>query len=159
MNPQPGKNLTRFSTIEGSIYNRSRIAQSFCDYIYCTLFSSLQSTSCGGGGGVGHALCNVHGTVRSRWGWGEWVIKVFLPRLYTLKYTKFCVCDASRLLRSRLFQHCCVFSHCVTKMPSRRMQEDAKTQKPSRLPSSGYSPRQKEHLEVTLHIWWYKTLS
>ena len=41
-----------------------------------------------------------------------------------------------RLSRSRLFQHCRVFAHCVTKMPSRRMRKDAKTKKRLRLPSS-----------------------
>ena len=35
----------------------------------------------------------------------------------------------SRLSRLRLFQHCCIFAHCVTKMPLRRKRTDAKTQK------------------------------
>ena len=48
-------------------------------------------------------------------------------KLYTLKYTKFCVCETSRLLRSRLFQQNCILPHHVTKMPSRRMCEDEKT--------------------------------
>ena len=53
-----------------------------------------------------------------------WVIKDFMPRLYTLKYVKFSVCDASLLSRLRLFQHCGVFAHHVRKMPSRRMCEN-----------------------------------
>ena len=60
-------------------------------------------------------------------GWVDFWVLYILSRLYTLKYAKFCICDMSRLLRLCLYQQSCVFAHCVTKMPSRRMREDAKT--------------------------------
>ena len=63
-------------------------------------------------------------------GMGEWSGRLyfyFLTSLYTLKYAKFSVCDTLRLSRSRHFQKCCVFAHCVGKIPSCRICKDAKT--------------------------------
>ena len=51
---------------------------------------------------------------------------------------KFRVCDPSRLSRSCRFQHCRVFAHRVSKMPLRRMWEDAEMRKRLHLPSSGF---------------------
>ena len=92
---------------------------------------------CGGGGrGVGSV-----GESGGGWGRGKWVITkgiIFLfLRLYPLKCAKICVRDTLRLSRSRLFEDCRVFAHGVIKILSRRMREDAKTRKRSRLPSSG----------------------
>ena len=70
-------------------------------------------------------MCMVGGREWNGWAyWGS-----LLCRDYRLNYAKFCVCDMSRLSRLRLFQHCCIFAHCVTKMPLRRKRTDAKTQK------------------------------
>ena len=74
---------------------------------------------------------------------------VFFALALHFKIAKFPVWDMLRLprSRSRLFQHCRVFAHCVTKMPSRRIHEDAKTRKRLRLPSSV--------LYFTLHCYFY----
>ena len=52
---------------------------------------------------------------------------VLLLRPYTSKYAKIRVCETSRLLRLRLFEHCCVFAHRVIKIPPHRMFKNAKT--------------------------------
>ena len=77
-------------------------------------------------------------TLTSLFGTGERVsgVEIFpdiLLRLYTLKYVKFCVVTC-RLSRMRRFQHWRVFAHLVSKMPLRRMREDAKAQIHSHLP-------------------------
>ena len=61
----------------------------------------------------------------------------FCRGFYTSKYAKFSVRETSRLLRSRRFHQSRVFAHGVSKMPSRRTREDAKTRKRLCLPSSG----------------------
>ena len=74
----------------------------------------------------------------------EWGDFYYLPRLYALTYAKFCVRNKLRHLRSRLFHHCRVFAHRVSKMPLCQKRKDAK---------SFASAQLCQNLDELRHFW------
>ena len=69
----------------------------------------------------------------------DWVSRVgrfyiICRGFYTFTYTKFCTCDTSRHSHLRLFKHCRVFAHCLSKnaftsdgTPSHRTRKNVKS--------------------------------